>query len=35
MHHLPLYESTIAELYKLRRALDAVIAGYGTRISIY
>ena len=28
MHHLPLYESTIAELYKLRCALDAVIAGY-------
>jgi hypothetical protein len=28
MHHLPLYESAIAELYKLSRALDAVIAGY-------
>ena len=28
MYHLPLYDSAIAELYKLRRALDAVIAGY-------
>jgi hypothetical protein len=28
MHHLPLYESAIAELYKLRCSLDAVIAAW-------
>lgn len=28
MHHLPLYESAVAELYKLWCSLDVVIAAW-------